>query len=220
MDISRLCASWRCPRVSSDCLAGALHEDAGNNLKTVRDTVLNFLQEDGFLAQKVVLQLLACPSLGYIRYGQEHTDLLFVVVVEFVRIHDKQPWSLSVAFEVELVGMDLGGSRGSSFEKRGKLGDVPFALPQSGKPVSRHACRFDLKVSTERGAGGDHSQVAIHEQHRRIRRGDDCHHQAESRGFRMETGRDHEVDLPSPEVRESELTARLGNSNARFCRGT
>ena len=43
-------------------LAGALHEDAGDDLETVRDAVLDFLQEDGFLAQQVVLELLAARA--------------------------------------------------------------------------------------------------------------------------------------------------------------
>ena len=94
-------------------LTGALHQDARDDLETVRNPVLHLLQKDRLLAQQVVLKLLVGPSLGYIRNSQEDADMLLVVVVEFVRIYDKQTWVLPVANEFKFIRMHLGraGSR-------------------------------------------------------------------------------------------------------------
>ena len=150
-------------------LAGALQQDARDDLETVCDTMLHFLQKDGLLAKQVVLELVACPGLGYVRNREQHAWAVFVVVVEFARIHNEEPWLLSVAIEVELVCLHLCYPGSRPFEQRTELWNVPFAVPQSGEAASRDASRVDLKGPAERSACGDDFQISIEEHQWRVR---------------------------------------------------
>lgn len=82
-----------------------LHEDAGDNLETVGDPVLEFLEQDRLLAKQVVLELLADPRLGDVGNCQKKTNLFSIAVLKLLGIED-EPARRGITFEVHLIGLD------------------------------------------------------------------------------------------------------------------
>jgi len=70
---------------------GALHQHTGDDLEAVGDPVLKLLEQYGFLAQQVVLELLADPGLGDVGDRQEQANLFGIAIVELPGIEDQSP---------------------------------------------------------------------------------------------------------------------------------
>jgi hypothetical protein len=73
-------------------LAGALHEDAGDDLEAVRDPVLHLLQKDGLLAQQVVLKLRAGSQIE-----RRQKNITITVLAKIAAALGKKPEELVVA---------------------------------------------------------------------------------------------------------------------------
>ncbi len=144
--------------------------------------MLNFLQQDRFLANEVVLLARFGARERDVRYRQEKPGVIGVPIVELVCVQDQLPGVVTIAGQFELIGLDLGGARRSRPQQRCELRDSPFAIPQIGNAFPGQGLRLHLEGAAERPAGRDDAEIGIQKQERLIRGGD---HGQRARGFDM-----------------------------------
>lgn len=80
--------STRFLRLNPPC---AMHQNACNDLETVGDPVLNFLQQDGLVAGQVVFQSRLCARIGHVRHGHEKANMFDVTIIKRLCIDDQLP---------------------------------------------------------------------------------------------------------------------------------
>jgi hypothetical protein len=64
-------------------LTGTLHQNAGNDLEAVRDSMLKLLEQDGFLLQQIVLQLLSNACIGDVQHWYKQPGAFFTAIRDF-----------------------------------------------------------------------------------------------------------------------------------------
>ncbi len=87
---------------------GALQQHAGDDLQAVGDAVLQLLQQDRLLPQKIVLELLVRAGFGDIGHRHHQPDVVPVGKVQLVSIDHDLAGLAALALEVQLVGVDPG----------------------------------------------------------------------------------------------------------------
>ena len=60
----------------------ALHKDACNDLEAVCHPMLDLLQQDSFVANKIIFQSSRRAYVGHVRYGQKQANMIEVAVIE------------------------------------------------------------------------------------------------------------------------------------------
>ncbi len=143
--------------------AGALHQDAGDDLQAVGDAVLKLLEQDRLLSQQVVLQPLRQAGVCDVSDRQQQAFAGGVAADELMG-GDHQASQTGRALEVHLIGVHLRRARERGPEQRAQLRDVPLARPESEQRAPGDVLGFDLERPGKRSARCDHLQIAI-EQH-------------------------------------------------------
>jgi hypothetical protein len=109
--------------------ARALQQNAGDDLQAVSDAVLQFLEQDPFLAQQVVFELLRKAGFSDVGYRQENADMIRVGIVELVRIDDDAACPTAVELEVHLVRLDLRVAGCGGSQQGVELRRIPLTSP-------------------------------------------------------------------------------------------
>ena len=151
-------------------LAGALQDDAGDDLQAVGDPVLDLLQQDRLFAQQVVLQLLAGPGFGDVRHPQQQADRGTLAIGEQMGVQQQAAdASEARALQIHFIGFDIGGTGQGGGQQGPQPGQVPLAFAEAQERLAHRARGVDLEAREEGGAGGDDIQVAVEQHQRRSR---------------------------------------------------
>jgi len=142
-------------------LAGALQDDAGDDLQTVGDAVLDLLQQDGLFTQQVVLQLLAGPGFGDVGDAQQQPDILPVAIGKQSRVQKEGQGPRLAGLQFDLIGLDSRRAGQGGGQEGAQPGQLPFSVAQAEEGLAHGARRVDLKGLEEGGAGGDDVQIAV-----------------------------------------------------------
>jgi hypothetical protein len=80
--------------------ARALHKHAGDDLKTVGDPMMKFLQQKCFLLQQIAFQFLGGADIGDVRDRQENANGAPIPIVQFVGVDSQTALSPPFAIKV------------------------------------------------------------------------------------------------------------------------
>ncbi|MCY1170982.1 hypothetical protein D9M73_110750 [compost metagenome] len=149
-------------------LAGALQQYAGDDLQTVRDAVLQFLQQHALVMNQIVIHFFGDASIGDVRYGKQQARFGTHAITEFMRVQDQAPCAKAGALQVEFVILDLSEPRRRCLEERLQLRNGPFAVAQIGKGFADDCFGIDVEGCAEGVAGDDDSAIFVQQQHGRV----------------------------------------------------
>ncbi len=129
--------------------------------------MVDLLQQDGLLAQQVVLELGGDARVGDVGHGQQQPDGGVDPVDQFLGAEHQSARLGAGDGEIHLIGFDHDAAGQGGGQQGSQALGVPFALAQL---EHRHPFRHvpvDMEGFAERVAGRDHGQVAVQQQQRR-----------------------------------------------------
>ena len=185
----------------------ALHQNARNDLEAVCDSVLDFLQQDGFVTDEVIFQSSFGADVGYVGDSQKKANMFNIAVIQRPCINDQVPCFLIRPLKVDFISFNIRASGRCSLQQGCKLGHRPFAASKFAEAFTANCSRVDVECPAERCARRNDLQAVGQEKQRFIR---GYHHGKGACRFEMHCGGlCHEEALKGRRLTEQVITRQL-----------
>ena len=148
----------------------ALQQHTGDDLQAVGDPVLDFLQQQLFVAHKVVLDLFGQPLRCHVGNRKDHADALGFEIVERMRVNQQAQRILAAANQIHFINIDGRIACNRCFQQRVELAHIPFTFAKFGQRPAIYCGAIKIEGLAKRIARRDDGQIFFEEHKRRKRR--------------------------------------------------
>src|SRR5580704_4229342 len=137
------------------------HDDTGDDLKTIADSVLNFTKQNVLLPKQFVLLAFQEPLAGDVLDTEQNIGARSLLVENLAGIQKHRP-----APDVRKVVLDLAILHRATFgkdpsEQRSQPRRIPFAIAQFVEQLALRVPGIDRKGTIKRSARSNNAQILV-----------------------------------------------------------